>query len=68
VVTKNGQKQQTNITMTKEEIQMLLNNLSNKTKIPLLTGVFRVGWDNFIINAIISENLPPRFLIKKADS
>jgi hypothetical protein len=68
VVTKNGQKQQTNITLSKEEIQMLLDNVSNKTKIPLLTGVFRVGWDNIIINAIISESLPPRFLIKKADS
>jgi hypothetical protein len=68
IVTKNGQKQQTNIMMSREEIQMLLDNVSSKTKIPLLTGVFRVGWDNFIINAIISDSLSPRFLIKKVYS
>jgi len=65
IVTKRGQKQQTNIILAKEEIQMLLNNVSARTKIPLLTGVFRVSWDNFIINAIISDSLEPRFLIKR---
>lgn len=65
IVTKGVQKQKTNIFLTKQEIQMLLNNVSAKTKIPLLTGVFRVSWDNFIINAIISDNIEPRFVIKK---
>lgn len=64
-VVKNGQKQQTNIALAKEEIQMLLENLSNKTKIPLVAGVFRVSWDNFIINATISDTLESKFLIKR---
>lgn len=66
IVTKrNGLKQKTNITLLKEEITMLLNNVSAKTKIPLVTGVFRVSWDNLIINAIVSDTLEPRFILKK---
>lgn len=65
IVTRNGQKQQTNIILTKDEIKMLLNNISTKTKIPLITGVFRVSWDNFVINAVISDTLEPRFVMKK---
>ncbi len=65
IVTRMGQRQQTNIYLTKVEIQILLNNLSSKTKIPLITGVFRVSWDNFVINAIVSDSLEPRFLIKR---
>jgi hypothetical protein len=65
LVVRNGQKQQTNITLSKEEISMLLNNVSSKTKIPIIPGVFRVSWDNFVLNAPISEVLPPRFVLKK---
>ncbi len=65
IVTRNGQKQQTNVVLTSEEIKMLLQNVSAKTKIPLLNGVFRVSWDNMVINAVISDNLDSRFLIKK---
>jgi hypothetical protein len=64
IITRNNQKQQTNIILVKEEIKMLLDNLSAKTRIPLITGVFRVAWDRYIINAIISDTLEPRFLIK----
>ena len=67
IVTKNNQKQKTNIILSKQEIQMLLDNISNKTKIPLLTGVFRVSWDNYIINAVISDTLERRFLTKKEE-
>lgn len=65
IVTKRGQKQRTNISLSREEIQMLLANVSSKTKIPLISGVFRVGWDNLVINAIISDVLPPKFVLKK---
>ncbi len=65
VTTRNGQKQQTNVMMNKEEIKMLLDNISAKTKIPLIQGVFRVSWDNFIINAIISDTIEPRFVMQK---
>ena len=66
VVTKRGQKQKTNISLTKQEIDTLLNNISAKTRIPLVTGVYRVSWDNLVINAVVSDSLEPRFLIKKS--
>jgi hypothetical protein len=65
VVTKNNQKQQTNIVLTKAEIQILLNSISSKTKIPLVSGIFRVSWDRFVINAVVSEVIEPRFIIKR---
>lgn len=66
IVTKRGQKQKTNISLTKQEIDTLLNNISAKTRIPLVTGVYRVSWDNMVINAVVSDSVSQRFLIKKS--
>lgn len=65
LVTTQGRKQQTKITLTKEEIQMFLESASAKTNIPIVAGVFRVSWDNLILNAVISEGANSRFVLKK---
>jgi hypothetical protein len=65
LVTARGVKQQTRISLSKEEIRMFFESISAKTNIPLVNGVFRVSWDNLIINAVVSDNLEPKFVLKK---
>ena len=60
-----GQKQGTRIALTAEEIKEILHKVSDAVHIPLLEGVFRAAVDNFNINAVISEMIGSRFVIKK---
>ena len=58
----------TNVLLTKQEIMNLLYQISAKTRIPLVEeGVYRVSWDYFIINAIVSEKIEPTFVIKRIE-
>jgi len=65
IVIKNNQRQKTNMLMNKEEIKSFFNYVSEKTKIPLLDGVFKVVIDNNLFNAIISDVVGTKFIIKK---
>ena len=60
-----GQKQRTKIILTKNEIDSLLKEISKQSKIPLSEGVFRVIVNNLMINAVISDLVGTRFVIKK---
>lgn len=60
-----GQRQMTKISLTAEEIKEILMKVSDAVHIPLLEGVFRAAVDNFSINAVISEMIGSRFVIKK---
>lgn len=60
-----GQKQRTKIILTKAEVDSLLNEISKQSKIPLDEGVFRVIVNNLMINAVISDLVGTRFVIKK---
>jgi len=60
-----GQKQGTRISLSAEDIKEILNKVSDVVHIPLLEGVFRAAVDNFSINAVISEMIGSRFIIKK---
>lgn len=65
-IIRNGQEQITNVLLAKQEIMNLLFQISAKTRIPLIEeGVYRVSWDNFIINSIVSEVIDLSFVIKK---
>jgi len=57
--------QLTNIFLIKEEIDTIIRILSEKTRIPLIIGVFKVAFGNFIITAVISEFVGTRFIIQK---
>ncbi|MEM4330931.1 MAG: hypothetical protein QW273_02900 [Candidatus Pacearchaeota archaeon] len=59
-------KRLTSIKLSVEEINSLLEGISKRTRVPLVSnGVYRVSWDNYIINAIVSPYLEPSFVIKK---
>ena len=60
-----GQRQITRITLTQEGIKEILQEISDMAHIPLLEGVFRAVVDNFSINAIISEIVGSKFVIRK---
>jgi hypothetical protein len=60
-----GQRQVTRIVLSAADIKGILQKVSDAIHIPLLEGVFRAAADNFSINAVISEMIGSRFVIKK---
>ncbi|MCK5449624.1 hypothetical protein KAI32_02065 [Candidatus Pacearchaeota archaeon] len=60
-----GQKQLTRINLNPLEINEILQKVSDTIHIPLLEGVFRAVVDDFSINAIISEMVGSKFVIRK---
>ncbi len=66
MVIRAGQKQRTRIVLSAKEILGVLNRVADETHIPLLEGVFRASLEGFSINAVISEMVGSRFVIKKA--
>lgn len=65
MIIRTGQKQITKIVLSANDIKNLLRKVSDTTHIPLLEGVFRAAVDNFSINAVISEVIGSKFIIKK---
>lgn len=64
-VVQSGQKLRTKISLTEEQIMDLLEQIADDAMVPLLEGVFRAAVDNFTINAVISDMIGSRFVIKK---
>lgn len=64
-VTRMGQKQITKIILSAEDIKKILDDISDTAHIPLLEGVFRAAVDNFSVNAVVSEIIGSKFIIKK---
>ncbi len=56
---------ETNISLTKEEIEDIIKKFSKETKIPLQEGLFKVAYGKFIISAIYSESIGSKFIIRK---
>ena len=64
-INKYGAIQNSKITFTNEEIQSVLKEISDNTRIPIIAGVFKAAFDNLVITAVISEYVGTRFLIQK---
>ncbi|MFZ5955499.1 MAG: hypothetical protein ACOYT4_03665 [Nanoarchaeota archaeon] len=64
-IIRSGQKQLTKIVLKEEDIKKILDKISEKTRIPIIEGLFRAATDNFVINAVISKSIGSRFIIKK---
>jgi len=65
MIIREGQRQVTRIVLNVEDIKGILLTVSDAIHIPLLEGVFRAAVDNFSINAVISEIIGSRFILKK---
>jgi hypothetical protein len=55
----------TNIVLSKEDIDRIINVFSEKSKIPVTEGIYKVVVGNLTLSAIISQVIGPRFIIKK---
>lgn len=55
----------TSITLSKEEIDKIIDVFSKTSKIPVEEGIYRVVVGNLILSAIISEVIGSKFMIKK---
>lgn len=64
-IDRTGQKKPTQITLTKEEIDNIINTFSTLTKIPALEGVYKVAAGNLILLSTISEVIGTKFVIRK---
>jgi len=60
-----GQRQLTKIILNEDEIKQFLGNVAAKARVPLVEGVFRAAVDNFSVNAVVSDLIGSRFIIKK---
>ena len=65
MINKKGRIQPIGIRLTREEIARTMNEFSRKTKIPLVSGIFKAVLGHIIVTAVISEHVGTRFLIQK---
>lgn len=64
-ITRFGISQPTAIVLNREEIKNFLKELSDKTRIPLLPGIFKVVYQNLIVTAVVSDYIGSKFIIEK---
>lgn len=65
IVEGNMGRKPTGIILNQEEINDIINKFSEKTKIPISTGIYRVVIGKFLFLAIISEVVSSKFVIRK---
>ncbi|MEI6731800.1 MAG: hypothetical protein WCK90_03920 [archaeon] len=65
LVNRSGIIQTAPIVLSAEEIKSIMNDISDKTRIPLISGVFKSVINNLVITAVISEFVGTRFVIQK---
>lgn len=56
---------QTNIILSDSEIKEIIDKFSEKSKIPVQEGIFKVAVGELIFTAVISKTISSRFIIKK---
>jgi hypothetical protein len=55
----------TEVTLTKEEIDQIINNFSQASKIPVTEGILRIAYGRLLLSAIVSGVVGSKFVIKK---
>ncbi|MBI2632311.1 hypothetical protein HYW75_04880 [Candidatus Pacearchaeota archaeon] len=65
LVYKAGVIQTTNLSLATEEINNIMKEISEKTRIPIVSGIFKAAFGDFITTAVISDFVGTRFMIQK---
>lgn len=65
LVNRSGAIQAASLSLTKDEINMLMEEFSDKTRIPLVDGVFKAAFQDLILTAVVSDFVGTRFIIQK---
>lgn len=66
IVNKFGRIKPIGLSLSAQEINKIIKEFSEKTKIPLIKGIFKAALGNIIITAVISEYVGTRFIIQKS--
>lgn len=65
LINRSGRIEATNLIMTKESIDEIMQEISKQTRIPLISGVFKAALGNYLVTAVISDFVGTRFAIQK---
>ncbi|MDP3882393.1 MAG: hypothetical protein Q8Q31_05950 [Nanoarchaeota archaeon] len=65
LISRRGKIQPTSFALKAEEIDRIMKEISDKTRIPLTTGVFRAALRRYLVTAVLSEFVGTRFIIQK---
>jgi hypothetical protein len=65
LVNRSGVIQTSPLTLNKEEINTLMQKFSEKTRIPIVTGLYKAVFSDLLITAVISDYVGTRFIIHK---
>ena len=65
LINHSGKIEATNLIMTKESIDEIMQEISKQTRIPLISGVFKAALGNYLVTAVISDFVGTRFAIQK---
>ena len=65
VVRKGMMKQNAPIIFSEDDISKIMDEISNKTKIPVIEGLFKVMINNLLFTALVSEFAGTRFKMEK---
>lgn len=65
-VKKAGQVNLTKTALSQEEIEAIIENFSEKSRIPVIGGIFKASVGNLTITAVVSEFVGSKFIIYKA--
>src|SRR3989339_805872 len=65
ILNKMGIVSPTGVSLTAEEINDIMKEISRRTRIPINQGLFKTAFDNLILTAVVSEFVGTRFLIER---
>lgn len=65
LVYKSGAIQAANFSLTSDEIKNVMKEISEKTRIPMMSGVFKASYGNLLVTAVMSEFVGTRFIVQK---
>lgn len=65
LINRSGVIQTSSVTLNKEEIETLMREISQATRIPLATGLFKAAFQDLVITAILSDFIETKFMIQK---
>ena len=54
-----------NVILSKDEIDTMMKEISEKTRIPMQKGVFKALFEDFLVIAVLSDYIGTRFVIQK---
>lgn len=65
IATRGGISSVSKIILTEEEINNFMKDISQRTRIPVITGLFKALVGNFMITAVVSDFIGTRFVIQR---